>query len=442
MNLTKFFKTDFCDYSAYDNYRKIACYVDGLKPSARKTIYTILKNNIKNPMKVSQLLSLTAQSTNYLHGESSIFGVVVGLAQDFVGSNNIPLLKREGNFGSRLIQEPSAGRYIFTCKEDNLDLLFNPLDNSILIEQEFEGDIIEPRFYVPTLPLILVNGSKGISTGFAQLILPRDPKEIIHYIKNSLEGKENRNKLLPYYKGFTGEVRQIEKDSFEILGKLEVINTSTVKITELPVEFDLQSYTSHLNKLEDNGEISSYSDCSNNDKFLFEVKLRREKLAELNTDKNKLYDFFKLIRRTTENYTVLDENLKIKTFTDIFELLNAYIKIRKEYYQKRKDHYLSVFKNDLLLLISKYEFINGVVTNKIHVNKVAYDSIVKQLEKNKNIIKKDGAYDYLLQMAIHTLTKEKLAQLIDQIKSKKNELKELSHKKIEDLWLEDLRKVI
>ena len=123
MKLSEFFKHEYCDYASYDNYRKIGSCIDGLKPSSRKCIYSIIKRNITNPKKVSQLKSDAASDTQYLHGDTALEGVIVGLAQDFTGSNNIPLLQREGSFGTRLIPAAAAGRYIFTCKEKYLDLI-------------------------------------------------------------------------------------------------------------------------------------------------------------------------------------------------------------------------------------------------------------------------------------------------------------------------------
>lgn len=441
MKITDFFKSDYCNYSSYDNYRKIASYVDGLKPSARKTIHTIIKNNIKTPIKVSQLSSKIAEQQAYLHGEGSLFGVITGLAQDFVGANNIPLLKREGNFGSRLIQEPSAARYIFTCKEDVLDLLFCPEDLPVLIEQEFEGSIIEPRFFVPTLPLLAINGSEGISSGFAQKIFARNPKEVIQYIKDKLKGHKSSVKLNPWFRGFTGKVVATdEPGSYEIHGKAEEINTATVKVTELPIGWDLSSYIEYLNKLEDKGDISGYSDFSNEDKFEFEIKFRRETLKSFNKN-TELLDFLKLIKRISENYTVLDENLKIKTYNSIQELLDNYIETKKEYLKKRKEYLASKLKRELEILLSKLTFIHGIITDQIVVNKKPEDQIISQLKKVDKIIEVDGSYSYLLHMPINSFTKEKLQALKDQIDLKKEQLHSILKKSIEDLWIDDIAKI-
>ena len=440
MKLTEFFTSDYCNYASYDNYRKIASYIDGLKPSARKAIHTVIKNNIKEPIKLSQLASKIAEQTEYLHGECSLFGVITGLAQDFVGANNIPLLKREGNFGSRLIPEPSAARYIFTCKEDVLDIIFCPEDSPVLIEQEFEGTKIEPRFFAPTVPLLLINGSEGISSGFAQKIFARNPKEIIKAIKDMLRGKTSSAKLVPWFRGFAGKVKETDPGSYEILGCAEIVNSSTVRVTELPVGTDLKSYIDHLNKLEERDKISGYSDFSNDGKFEFEIKFRRDVLKKLEKNYD-LLNFLKLIKRITENYTVLDENLKIKTFKSALELLDAYVKIRKEYYLKRKAYLAEKYDRELAILVSKLTFVHGIITESIVVNKKAEEDVIKQLNKIDKIIEVDGSYYYLLHMPINSFTKEKLVALKEQIDAKKKQLESILKKKVEDLWSDDLEKL-
>ena len=78
MKISHFYQTDGCNYASYDNYRKICSIVDGLKPSARKCVYTVLKHNITSSKKVAQLKSKVAEETNYLHGDDALAGVIVG----------------------------------------------------------------------------------------------------------------------------------------------------------------------------------------------------------------------------------------------------------------------------------------------------------------------------------------------------------------------------
>lgn len=434
--ITEFFKTSFIDYSSYDNYRKIASYIDGLKPSARKTICTVIQNKICKPMKVSNMMSKISEQQNYIHGEQSLFGVIVGLAQDFPGSNNLPLLKREGAFGTRAIQVAAASRYIFTCAEDYLKDIFCNDDSKILIDQEFEGDMIEPKFYVPVIPLILVNGSEGVSVGFAQKILSRNPKDIVHYIKLKLTGHKMQNaSILPWFNGFNGVIVKTDSRSFEIRGKFERIRSNMIKITELPIGYDLRKYLDELDLLEEKGLIASYSDKSSDSLFEFHVKLGPD-LASL--DDEQLLDKLKLIRRIVENYTCTDENNKIIEFSEIFEIIDKYMDIRLDYYRKRKEYLSASLKNELRILVSRYVFITYVLDGKIIINNRSVENINSQLEKIKEISKIDEKYDYLLAMRIASMTKEKLAELKENIVKTKNYVRELETKTVEEIWISEL----
>ncbi len=437
--ITEFFNKEFTDYSSYDNYRKIASYIDGQKVTARKILHTVLKNNIKNPIKSSILCSKMIEECAYLHGESSGSQVIVGLAQDFTGSNNLPLLKREGSFGSRAIQVAAAPRYIFTCKEDYLDDIFKKDDIPLLIEQELEGDKIEPRFFAPIIPLLLINGNEAVSVGFAQKILPRNIKDIIRYLNMRLNGyKVDKLKIIPWFKGFKGEVKEYDKNSFEIRGKFERIDKNTIKIIEIPTSYDLRGYLDVLDDLEEKNLIQSYRDFSTDTSFEFEVKLSPD-FKKL--DDNELLDKLKLIKRVVENYVCNDENNKIIEFSNIKDILDRYYDIRLDLYKKRKEYLVNKLKNDLRISISKYLFIQGILNETIVIKYKTIEQIEKILEKVEKIIKVEGKYDYLLNMRIATMSKDKLEELKNEVKNLEIELKKISSMKPEELWQEDLKKL-
>jgi DNA topoisomerase-2 len=440
MNITDYFNVDVCNYASYDNYRKIGSCIDGLKPSSRKCIYTVLKNNITTPKKVSQLKSDAASQTQYLHGDQSLEGVFVSLAQDFAGSNNIPLLKREGTFGTRLIPSAAAGRYIFTCKEDYLDYIFRKEDEPVLIQQIFEGEVIEPKFYVPIIPLLVVNGSIGLTTGFTQKILQHNIKDVIKYLKNKLNGSKHVVTVNPYFKDFTGIIEEAkDKDvgSWIISGKISQISSNEIEITEIPVNYTLESYTSILDKLEDEKLIKEYRDLSDNGKFKFRVKLYRNGQGIEMNDKN-ILSKLKLISAVTENYTSFDENNKIFEFKSIYEILDHFYNVRLKFYQHRKDHIINDLKQKIVENVSKYTFINGVVTDEIKIAKKTNEEIIKQLEKFDKIIKLNDSYDYLLNMPMRSMTKEQLKKLLELVKSQKEKLNSLKETTLEQMWLSDL----
>ena len=437
MQLSNFFNSDFVDYASYDNLRKIGSCIDGLKNASRKVIFTVLEKNIKEPIKVSQLANKVAEYAEYLHG--SLDGVVVNLGQDFAGTNNVPLLQKKGNFGTRFAQEASAPRYIFTYGSKNLFTLFKKEDLKILKEQMFEGERIEPVFYVPTLPLILVNGSEGVSSGFAQKILPRNPKSIIKYLTNKIQGKRNNKDLLkPFFNDFKGTVEQGET-SFQwlIKGKIERTNKNQITISEIPVGYDLKTYIKVLKTLEDNKVILDWDDLSDKE-FKFIVKMNPKDLDKLSEDE--ILDKLKLVKKVTENLTCLNANNQIQEFQSAEEILDYYFKVKMEYLGKRKNYLVQELKTDLDILNAKITFIKAILDKSLVIEKQPKDKIVKNLEKIITV-KVQDSYDYLLNMPLYSLTLEKIKALTETLKNSKLKLKETQEKTLENFWLEDLEEI-
>lgn len=437
-SITKFLNEELVDYASYSTLRAIASLVDGQKNSARKVIHTVQQKNITTKTKVSNLNSTTALTTEYLHGDQVLNGVIVNLAQNFAGTNNIPLLKREGNFGNRFEPEASAPRYIFTLKEDKFDAIFPKVDNNVLIQQDFEGTRIEPRFFVPTIPLILVNGSEGIATGFSQKILPRKLDTIKDYINSYILGAE-LNELKPGYEGFDGIIEKGETpNQWLIKGTFERKSKTKILITEIPVGYSLKSYTKVLDDLEDKKVIKNYEDLSEDDKFKFEVSVD---LKFGGQDDDWILDKLKLVKKITENFTVIDEKNRIADYNSPEEVLNHYIELKLEFLQARKDYLVDSTKQELLLLASKYLFIKGVTENKILVNNKKKSEIIPQLDNEDKIIQFEGSYDYLLRMPIYSLTEEKMKELHAKIQDTKDELKKIEATSITTMWEEDLNKI-
>jgi len=203
ITIDRLFQEQYRPYANYDNERSIVNLIDGLKITQRKVMYTCLLKNITSEMKVAQLASSVAFETHYHHGEQGIGGVICNLAQDFAGSNNLNWLEPIGQFGSRLCPVPAATRYIFTKLSKNFRQYFKKEDDIILDHLYEDDDKIEPKFFIPTLPGVLLNSSQGIGTGFASNILARNEKELSNYINAKLTGKSISDfKLLPYFNGF------------------------------------------------------------------------------------------------------------------------------------------------------------------------------------------------------------------------------------------------
>ena len=436
-----FFNNEYVNYASYDNIRKIPSLVDGQKNAARKILWYVFQKNINSPakeIKVSQLDSKVAEATEYLHG--SMAGVIVNLAQNFVGSNNINMLEPAGNFGTNLVPEASAPRYIYTYGTPEMFKMFSSEDDAILEHQVFEGHQIEPKFMLPKLPLLLINGAEGISSGYASKILPRNPDEIEKYIRYYLTHPKAPKKPFqnkPWYKGFNGTIEQAdEKNKWEITGSFTRNNAKgIVQINELPIGTNLKQYIKVLDKLEDNKVIMSYKDNTTED-FNFEVKFNRNILKEMSDEK--IIDTLKLRKKVSENYTVIDENNKVQVFSSIFEIMDNFIEVKNKYLKKRKEYLISKLTQEIKEDVSRYVFIKSIVQGTLTINNRPIADIEEDISKIDKIVKINNSYDYLLNMSVRTLTKERLEKLMNQIKEKKKELDFVRSASIEEMWLADL----
>jgi DNA topoisomerase-2 len=439
MRINNFLNEELVNFASYSTLRAIGSLVDGQKNAGRKILHTVQKKNIIKDIKVEILSGTVSVETEYLHGPQNLNGVIVGLAQNYIGSNNIPLLMREGNFGTRFIPEASAPRYIFTLKEPIFDKLFIKEDNEILIQQNFEGTDIEPKFFVPTLPLILINGSEGIATGFAQKILPRSTENIIEYITAYLNETE-LPELIPFYNGFEGSIEKstdpLDKNRYFIKGKIERLSSTRFMITEIPIGYSLESYIKVLDSLEDKKIIKSFTDKSKDDSFLFEVQMDSKSMK--NSD-DWLMTKMKLVKTVTENFTVIDENNRVKSYNSPEEVINHYIKVKLEYLQKRKDYLIKKVKQDIFLNASKYLFVKGVTEETIIVNNKKKAEVITQLEPIEHIIQYEDSYEYLLRMPIYSLTTEKLEELKKKIANLKEELSTITNKTLQSTWTEEVQ---
>lgn len=443
-DLTDYYEKDVPAYASYDNLRKI-CGIDGLKLSQRKIIYAAFKRCYNEWLKTDTMCAQTQIDTNYIHGAGNLEVVIDNLVANYVGSNNYALLfGNTGGFGCRISSRPSAGRYTRVKLSDISKKLFLEIDNNVLEKQFFEGQYIEPKYLMPVFPVMFLNRSNGMSTGFSNEIQPRNPNDIIEYIKKKLNGIEKpRMQLLPWFRGHLGKVEfNAELNRNESFGVIVKNNMTSYTITEIPIGIAYEKYVDFLDKLCDNGVIQDFTDkCDpKTDKILFEVRTTRE-FTRNHEDERKLYEVFHLIKSLPETLCCIDENNRVREFTSVQEILDKFIEMRLEFYQKRKDYMLESMKSNLIKLASKYYFVKGVVDEKIIVSKQKKDKIIAQIEKIDKIQKVDGSYDYLLAMQISSLTAEKMEELKQQIEEGKEEYKKTKETSIQDMWLADLHEL-
>ena len=443
INAVRFFEQDYVNQASYDNLRKIASLVDGLKNASRKVIHTVLDKKITELTKVSQLSSKAAEYADYLHG--SLDGVVVTLGQDYLTTNQIPLLKRKGNFGTRAIPEASASRYIFAAGNNRLREIFLDIDKPLLVGQTFEGTKIEPMYFTPELPILLVNGSKGVSSGFAQNILARPVDSIVQCINVFLESGDYKaleliNKVKPYIGNFNGKVERDPENpqAFKWLFTANfTIDKNVVTILDIPYGSDLRSYLQVLDKLDDDKKFKKYEDCSDGDNFKFVVTFDKK----TSLTKDQVIKLFKLQTSVTENFTCMDESNKIFEADNPFDILKRYVDIKLGYIEKRKALILENLKIKMSKDQSILWLIQEVINNKINFKKLKSSDLNKLFNKNELYQDPNDSqegFGYLHRIPMGKMVKEEVQSLEAKIKQTKQEIKETEKTTIQQMWSNNL----
>ena len=437
--VTEYLDSDYLDFAIHVvEERAIPSVIDGFKPTQRKVIFIAnraWRNGSEKPMKIFQLGGRIAADSNYHNGDASLNSTIIGMAQRF--KNSMPLLEDIGQFGSLRSPEAAAPRYISTKLHKNFRLLYKDFE---LLESRYdEGNEIEPRFFLPIIPTVLLNGGSGIAVGFATNILNRNPLQLIDACLKSLDGKKYIEPS-PWNREFSGPCERIEADKFSwsYKGIITVKNTTTIQITELPPSLTYEKFDQLLIDLESTRKIISYENNSKSN-IEYTIKFRREDLKAL-IDSNKLYKLFKLEERQTENFTTLDETGKLKIFNSPSEIIEYFVKFRLDYYNKRKDHIITTIESDLCVLTNKANFIKAIITNRLKVNNVPKKEIILYL-KTANFDEINGSYQYLLSLPIHTLTKETYEELLATIENKKLELAQIKQVLPISMYRDDLNQL-
>jgi DNA topoisomerase-2 len=432
LSVTNFIHKDFVNFSLADLKRSVGHVVDGQKPSQRKVLYASFSKRWEKEPKVAQLAAYVSDKTCYHHGEVSLADTIVKLAQDFVGSNNINLMKPIGQFGSRLLggKDAAQTRYIFTLPNDQARDIFDVRDNPILTYLEDDGNKIEPEYYVPILPMVLVNGTEGIGTGFSCYVPSFNPDDIKKNIRRALAG-QTLIQMNPWFRGFKGSVTKSGDQSWILEGLWEEDEDGDLQITELPPGRWTQDLKEHLDDLVEKKTISGYKNKSTTENVDFEV---------YGYGGSTIVKDFKLQKTIhTSNMHLFHPTYGIKKYQSAEEILVDFLEIRIDYYKKRKAYILNKLKTDHNEFQNKCRFIEHVVEDKITIFRQKKAVIENQLEKLK-FIKIGGSYEYLLNTKTYQYTEEEIEKIHSKLQNIEKEIQELKNTKVVDMWISDLEK--
>ena len=492
MSYDSFVNRELILFSMADNERSIPSIMDGFKPSQRKVLFACFKRKLKQEIKVAQLAGYVSEHGAYHHGEMSLNGTIVGMAQDFVGANNINLLFPSGQFGTRLQggKDAASPRYIFTRLEAITRAIFHIDDDPLLNYLEDDGQSIEPDFYSPVLPLVLVNGGDGIGTGYSTFIPNYNPRDVIAALRAMLQDGDEREsqELTPWYRGFSGEIEangnKKSDDSFTVRGCYREVDENTIEITELPVRVWTQTYKAFLETMlpaapdsKDAGMVKDFRENHTDREVSFTVVFADGVLAAMQAEKGGVLKRMKLeTTLSTSNIVLFNTAGTLQKYSGAKEIIDEYYGPRLALYGSRKDSLVAKCEGEWAKLSNQVRFILAVISRELVVSNrpkkalleelkasgyasITVSGVAKKKEESEDEEGDDGGdddeeeagaaaaggsakgYDYLLSMKIWSLTLERVEELRGQLTIKEEQLAELQATRPEEMWLRDLEAV-
>lgn len=454
VTFSDFINKELIHFSIESNHRSIPSLVDGLKPSQRKILFSSFKKGIENTeIKVAQLGGYVAEKTEYHHGEQSLYDTIIKMAQNFIGSNNINYLTPNGNFGTRRLggKDASSARYIFTQLNKITSKIFRKEDEAIYEYVDEDGTLVEPVNYAPIFCTALLNEQEGIGTGFSTYVPPFNPIDIIKNTKLLING-DDPDLMIPWWRGFKGEVKMLSDGKVQLTGLYEIINDCSVRITELPIGTWIEDYKNFLNSLvidpKSNNKTQIFEkipidNCGNN-KVDFTVFFANNELQRL-IKTNNLEKKLKLVSTVSLNnmYLYNSKNM-ITKYSAAEDIMIEHYKYRYKMYIQRKEYILKKFENELKILESKVRFIEYIITKKLLIQNRHENEVIEDLKKHKfeelshNHENESPSYKYLTDMKLFSLTSNKMEELIKERDEMKKKYLNYKNMTIEELWLSEL----
>jgi DNA topoisomerase-2 len=428
-----FVNKDLIHFSNYNLERSIPNMMDGLKTSQRKILYSAFKRNLKSEIRVAQFAGYVSEHSGYHHGEASLNDAIIGMAQDFVGSNNLAWLVPQGQFGTRLEggKDSASPRYIHTYLQPYVSSLVPADDLDVLVYRDDDGIPVEPEWYAPIIPMLLVNGCRGIGTGYSTFIPSFNPAEIKQAIIEWITtGKGLNREFTPWVRGFKGTITKLDKTDYQVKGVWKV-EKDIVTITELPVGTWTSDFRETLEKMVASDTIKEYTDTSTDTDVLIKVKLGAAGMTPIEkvlTDKIKL-----------TNMHAFNSVGVIKKYDSPNQILNEFVCVRLELYGKRREYMLNALKEKLPYHENVVRFIrqqceDTPVPDLRRKTPEECDSLLTQ----QKFTKISDSFDYLMNLPIASLTLKHATKHQNDLDTLKQKIVTLEALTPSQLWLTDL----
>lgn len=430
-SLESIYENEALAYAMYTvENRAIPNMIDGLKPVQRFVMYRALLAARGDKAKFHKVASIAGgvSDAGYHHGEGSAQNACALMANTW--NNNTPLLDGEGNFGSRLIQEGAAARYVFARVSQNWWNIYKDSEYAPAHEDEEHKP---PAYYLPLVPTVLSNGISGIATGYATSILPHSLASITKATMQAVQGKKISEPIVqfPAWHGVIveNEEGQFAEGTFERTGKTKL------RITEIPPKFDRAKYVKILDALVDKGWIT-YEDDSGKNRFFFDVTLRKEFTQR--DDDEVIMKEFKLRQKISQNIVVINGHGKLVEYEKASDLVKDFVEFRLPYVQARIDNKLAEAKATYMLATAKARFIARVLKNEIIISGRKKADVMADIESYDEL--KPYA-DKLISMNLYHITAEEARKLVEEAKAAREQQEYWLNTTAEVEYVNDLKAI-
>lgn len=454
-SLTDFVEKFLVLYSIENCSRSLPHLIDGLKICQRKILFSAFKHNmassLNNTLRVAQFSGFVSEHSNYHHGEQCLQNAIIKMAQDYPGSNNIPLFDPKGEFGSRdrSGKDSGAPRYIYLGMGHLTRLLFRQEDDSLLPCVNEDAHFVEPLHYVPILPLMLINGcTAGIATGWSSHVPPHDPLVVLQVVRHMISLNtdlpsdydpnhpnaqhiaipDNLN-LIPWYRNIHGKITKVGTHKYSATGIMSTLPNGNLLVNDLPPEMSIEDFRKRLDSLWSQHKFKSFHDYSTVDSPCFVINVDKQRITPT-------VESLKMVTSiSTSNMVMLKDGGYPTKYDDFQPILRMHFAARWNLYGTRKKFVIQAIENDLQALSNKMRFIKMYLDGNLLIAHIPKAQVVQQL-KDSDFVETGTppSFKYLLDLPLITITEERLVKLQTAIEELETRLRDYSSQTIAQLW--------
>jgi DNA topoisomerase-2 len=421
-------------YALASVVRAIPSVVDGFKEALRKCFHgaRILKIP-SGGISVANAAGEIASKTKYHHRATALEDTLIGMAADYAGTPNVNLFLPLGQFGTRFKHAAASAAYPLIALNAPLEgLLYPTADAPVLVHAVDEGHPVEPKTYVPVVAMALVQGARGIATGWSTDVPQFHPLDVVEATRALLDERP-LPALTPWYRGFTGPVVPDGEGQFTVSGVVEW-HGDDLHVVEVPPFREVEAYKDDWIKAGLTEREIQVGERGTDEVVHFVLvgctASRTETLRQLG-----------LVKRVGfHNMHLLDARGVLTKYAAPEEVLRAHAPVRMRTYERRLAHQVDACARDLAVTEAKMTFVTHVLDGTFVMRTFpnAHDAGEGCRALGLPEHPTDGGYHYLLSMSQVSLVADNVERFRRTAADARDELERLRALTPHHVWHQEL----